>query len=285
MRIRSLSLIVILFGLLPGILFAAPPVTHQWKSVPELSDEFDTFDREKWNDYHPGWRGRQPSAFKKSNAFVKDGNLCLRSTSRVKSLDEVKDPMKDVWVDAAAVSSKKKLAGPGHYYETSIKASDLSMTSSFWFRMGRFSEIDVIENIGRPTEPKKKDFETTMKMNTHLYRGGPYLKTPNDYEMGKLARDNFITFGVWWKSPDEIIFYCDDKLAATVKPGRPFNENLHMIFDTEVFTWAGLPTIESLNDPKRNTMQVDWVRAWKCLGEKKPMPIAEVKHRNGKTDV
>lgn len=243
--------------------FAAPPAEVQWQPVLQLSDEFDKFDALKWNNYHPGWKGRTPSHFLKENVFVEDGKLCLRSTSKVASLSEVKNVTDDVWVNSAAVSSKKKIAQPGYYYETSIKASDLSMTSSFWFRMGRFSEIDVIENIGRPENPAKRHFETQMKMNTHLYREDPKISTPHDYDMEMRSRDHFIVYGLWWKSPNEIIFYCNDKPVQTVIPQKPFDEPLHMIFDTEVFTWVGFPTIESLNNPSCNTMYVDWVRTWK----------------------
>jgi hypothetical protein len=36
-------------------------------------------------------------------------------------------------------------------------------------------------------------------------------------------------------------------------------------FDTEVFVWEGLPTLETLRDPELNVMQVDWVRAWRLV--------------------
>lgn len=251
----------------PQATFSDPPSGYQWEPVIELSDEFDSFDENKWNNYHPGWAGRTPSHFAKENVSVNNGYLCLRSTPRVSSMSQVKNAAKDVWVNSAAVSSKQKIALPGYYYETRIKASDLSMTSSFWFRMGHFSEIDVIENVGRPENPAKRHFETQMKMNTHLYREDPKISTPRDYDMGKRSRGHFIVYGLWWKTPNEIIFYCDGKPVETVIPKKPFDESLHMIFDTEVFTWVGFPTIESLNDPDRNAMLVDWVRVWKTANE------------------
>ncbi|MFC1763302.1 hypothetical protein ACFL6U_14640 [Planctomycetota bacterium] len=249
---------------------AAPPVVLTWELVPELTDEFDQFDALKWHNYHPGWDGRDPSQFSTENVLIQDGKLGLRSTSRVRDLSQVKDPNRDIWVNAAAVSSIQKSAQPGYYYETRIKASDLSMTSSFWFRMGHFSEIDVIENIGRPSNPAKAHFATQMKMNTHLYRENPAISTPKDYEMGKNSRDHFITFGLWWKDPNELRFYCNDKLVNTVYPAKPFDESLHMIFDTEVFTWVGLPSIAALDDPARNTMWVDWVRTWRPVAQAVP---------------
>ena len=52
-----------------------------------------------------------------------------------------------------------------------------------------------------------------------------------------------------------------------VTPSVPFNEKLHMIWDTEALipNWVGLPTIESLKDNNKNTMYVDWVRTWKLV--------------------
>ena len=48
-----------------------------------------------------------------------------------------------------------------------------------------------------------------------------------------------------------------------MRPGCAFAESVFLFFDLEVFTWSGLPDIESLDDSARNTMLVDWVRAWK----------------------
>ena len=59
-----------------------------------------------------------------------------------------------------------------------------------------------------------------------------------------------------------MIFYLDGKQVAEVKTGGSFGEPMYLFFDTEVFTWEGLPTVESLRDSRRNAMSVDWVRAW-----------------------
>jgi hypothetical protein len=44
--------------------------------------------------------------------------------------------------------------------------------------------------------------------------------------------------------------------VAEMKTGGGFLETM-CFFDTELFTWDGLPTIESLKDPPRNTMRVE----------------------------
>lgn len=60
-----------------------------------------------------------------------------------------------------------------------------------------------------------------------------------------------------------IRFYHDGVKVAEVATGGPFDERQFMFFDTEVFTGHGWPTRDSLLDPTKNTMLVDWVRAWK----------------------
>ncbi len=155
-KIVVLSLLSCLFAVISNAQPLAPE-GYKWDLVKELSDEFNqkSLDTEKWNDSHPGWRGRTPSHFKRENVSLAYGMLLLKNTSMVDSKDEVKDTVRDAWINSAAVSSKKRIAQPGWYYETRMKASDISMTSSFWFRMGDYSEIDVIEHIGNPTNPDR----------------------------------------------------------------------------------------------------------------------------------
>ena len=252
---------------------AAPPPAPEhfhWRPVAGLTDEFDggKLDPEKW---HPGityWKGREPSRFAPENVSVAGGMLRLRSTSLVRKLAEVKDPQKDVWVASAAVSSLKPIAFHG-YYEARIKASRLSMTSSFWFQ-GKYSEIDVVEQLGAPKiNPEDRHF---MLMNTHAFGDGwdKDKATPARWRMPSAAADGFHTYGVWWKDERTIWFYHNGVKVAEVRPGCDFAEPMFLFFDTEVFTWSGLPDIESLDDSARNTMLVDWVRAWKLEPDSEP---------------
>lgn len=244
------------------------PAGYQWQAVAGLSDEFNgtALDDSKWLPYLTYWKGRPPSQFDPKNVSVSGGTLKLRSTPLVESLSEVKEPGKDIWVAAACVSSKKPSASVG-YYEARIKASRLSMTSSFWFQ-GKYSEIDVVEQLGDPG--KNADDKNFMLMNTHSFRNGwdKDEATPVRWKMPRAAADAFHVYGVWWKDKDTVWFYHDGIKTAEVKTRCEFLEPMFLIFDTEVFTWSGLPTIESLKDPKRNTMEVDWVRSWKLVKAK-----------------
>lgn len=246
-----------------------PPAGVFWEVVEVLSDEFNgtSLDLEQWNDLHPRWSGRAPSQFKRENTTVGDGYLRLKSTSRVDDLSQVSDPETDIWVDAASITSKGKTARPGYYYETSMKASDLSMTSSYWFRMGEYSEIDVVEQLGHPSRPESSSKEFKMLMNTHVYGSKSGASTPRQWQMPTRSREEFHVYGLWWKSPDELLFYHNGTHVETIVPSVSFEEDLFMIFDTEVFVWDGLPTIAFLKDDSKNTMLVDFVRTYKVASD------------------
>ena len=236
-----------------------PPAGYRWSSIEILSDEFNgnSLDKSKWIPRHPYWSGRN-SRHEKSNVSVADGKLRLKSTLR-----EGAGEIKASTVTAACVTSRYRNCTTG-YYEARIKASDLSMTTAFWFQ-GKYSEIDVIENIGRASLEENRWIDDTMMINTHFFRSGwkKDIATPRKWKMPTRARDRFHTYGMWWKDANTTWFYHDGVKVAEITHGGAFDEPQYMFFDTEVFTWHGWPTKESLLDPKRNTMLVDWVRAWK----------------------
>lgn len=56
----------------------------------------------KWIPKHPYWNDREP--IDPANVSVRDGMLPLRSTTGVATLDAVKNPEKEVWVQTACVT-------------------------------------------------------------------------------------------------------------------------------------------------------------------------------------
>jgi hypothetical protein len=252
----------------PGNLSGQPPPAPEgfhWQPILELSDEFHggALDGTKWLPYMPYWQGRAPSRFRTNNVIVRHGRLELRSTAMVTNLSQVKDPKKDIWVNAACVASARPIASYG-YYAARLKASRLPMTSSFWFQ-GKHSEIDVVEQIG--TSHTKPEEGHQMLMNTHFFPDGwkSDKVTSKKWTMPAGAADQFHVYGVWWKDKDTVWFYHDGEKVAEVTTGGEFIEPMYLFFDTEVFLWEGLPDLQSLNDPKQNTMQVDWVRGWQLV--------------------
>jgi hypothetical protein len=239
----------------------APPAGYQWQKIHSLSDEFggDRLDESKWIPRHPYWRGRN-SRHEESNVAVVAGKLQLKSTLR-ESAREVNASN----VTAACVASTTPRCHYG-YYEARIKCSNISMTSAFWFQ-GKYSEIDVIENVGNASEPKSAWINDTMMINTHYFKAGwkNDRATPVKWKMPSRAGDAYHVYGVWWKDTNTVWFYHHGAKVAEVSSGGPFEEQQYMFFDTEVFAWHGWPTKESLLDPKMNTMLVDWVRAWQLV--------------------
>jgi len=173
------------------------PLGYRWGQVHELSDEFEgsSLDSSKWLPFHPYWRGRSPSYFDPLNVMVAGGELGLRSTSMVSTLDVVETPEKDIWIKAACVSSKSPIATYG-YYEAKVKASRLSMTSSFWLQ-GKYSEIDVIEQRGAP-ERRPSDARL-MHSNTHYFARGwnNDRSTRVRWPMPVGASERYAVYG-WW---------------------------------------------------------------------------------------
>jgi len=240
-----------------------PPKGYRWQIIESLTDEFagDALDESKWLAQHPYWSGRN-STHTPSNVSVRDGNLRLLSTLRAGATE-----VKASTVTAACVASTTARCGPG-YYEARIKCSDISMTSAFWLQ-GKYSEIDVIENIGNASEPNSVWINQTMMTNTHYFKGGwdKDRKTPFNWKMPSPSSAEYHVYAVWWKDQDTVASYHNGQLIKDVTTGGPFDEKQYMFFDTEVFTLHGWPTKASLLDPNKNTMLVDWVRAWQLARE------------------
>jgi beta-glucanase (GH16 family) len=271
MRFPTVISFVYLFSLLGAVEDGAsppvPPAGQRWVAIPALSDEFNAteLDSTRWMPRHAYWKGREPSRFSEDNVSLGDGMLRLRSTADPGLLAQAKNPEKDVWVQAACISSQGPLAHYG-YYAARIKASRLSMTSSFWLQ-GKFSEIDVVEQFGASARYPEKG--RMMLSCTHYFPHGwaTDKAIPTTWEMPSGAADAFHVYGVWWKDPRTIWLYHDGNKVGEMIPPADFDEKFYVFFDTEVFTWHGLPTVESLNDPQRNTMLVDWVRSWRLEGK------------------
>jgi hypothetical protein len=106
-------------------------------------------------------------------------------------------------------------------------------------------------------------------MNTHYYPDGwDHDKAiPKKWQMPSGSADDYRVYGMWWRDKDTVWLYHDGEKVAEIGFGGEFLEPMYVFFDTEVFVWEGLPTIESLQDPDRNTMYVDWVRAWRLVGQ------------------
>jgi hypothetical protein len=267
-----------------------------------------SLDKAKWIDYHPYWSGRG-STFLPSNVSVGGGYLKLKSSiideaqlsqvytkidqiltgksntidadtwipnmygttwnsdnlnAKIKSLDSL--GLKSI--GAACVSSKDRTARYG-YYEARVKASKISMSSSFWFQ-GLKSEFDLTENIGVPTYKTTYTDLTPYKMATNSWDFSvtPNVGTPFAYTLTEKVCDKFYVFGMEW-TDKEVIYYCNDKEISRIDlSAKPiFQQDKYIFFDTEVLNapWVGWPLKKTLTDPSLNTFYVDWIRVWRHL--------------------
>ncbi len=239
-----------------------PPSGYIWTTNTALTDEFKLaqLDQSKWTPANPRWQGRVPSHYDIQNVTLTGGTLALRSSSSITNLAQLNNPTNDVWIGAACISSKLPLASYG-YYEARVKASKMSMTSSFWLQ-GAYSEIDVAELMGAAVNDPT--LNTYMPINTHYFPNGwaTDKSTPLNIKMATGVADGYNTYAVWWKDQTNIWYYLNGSNVAKVVTSAPFAEPMYLYLDTECFTWEGFPTFSSMKQAPTNTMYVDFVRAW-----------------------
>ncbi|MDF7807180.1 family 16 glycosylhydrolase [Pontiellaceae bacterium B12219] len=232
------------------------------------TDEFNgnELDSEKWYDHHPRWKGRPPAKFMPENVSMKDGFLRLTNGM-------LPETQGDFTMGGAAVVSKTAEAFYG-YYECRMKASSISMSSTFWMSnrgkeipgIGRISqELDIQETIGGAK--KNKRFRTRMNSNTHVWHNQESISEGNHAELSPATDEAFHVYGCWWENATTVHFYCNGKYVGTVHPSTrysatPFDSPMHINMVTETYNWETPPTPEEINDPAINTTLIDWVRAY-----------------------
>lgn len=248
------------------------PAGYKWERVWSLSDEFNdnTIDPNKWSRSHT-WIGRAPSEFKPERSSEGGGYLKLQS----KKVPEYwKDGAKR-WMHAAYVTSTTARFTTGMYSECSLKASREGMVTGFWFynAPGNYgNEIDVTEAVGYAANPNFQYLETKMRINSHNYFKGPApdyewlndCETKHNKNLSKVG-ENFHTYGVWRKNKRDMSFYVDNGWVTNKSSCRDMNADLRLIMNSELQNWIGIPPNWALNDDKRNTAYVDFVRTWKLV--------------------
>jgi len=235
-----------------------PPLEGQWEMIPELSDEFngEKIDASKWHDHNPGWLGREPAYFSKSNVITKDGMLTL--VARTEDLPDLPEGYHTF--TTAAVQSKVRIKYG--YFEIRCQAMDSRCSSAFWFYAidpDIWTEIDVFEICGRHPD---KEWEHKFFATTHVF------KTPEDGENHwadhevwiapfRLA-DEFITVGLEWNE-QELKWYVNGEVVR-VRENTHWHQPLTMNFDSETMPeWWGLP---DPGDPA-GYFKIDYIRSWK----------------------
>jgi len=258
------------------------PEGHVWVVSKAFSDEFngDRLDKSKWHDHHPHWKGRPPAKFMPSAVSVSGGMLKITNGVLAK-------PDGRFTIAGGAVVSKSAEALYG-YYEVRMKASRISMSSTFWLTnrpkpdatgARTKQEIDINEAIGEgKRQPKRKHF---MKSNTHYFHTKGREKTDKaargECRISPPAGEAFHTYGAWWVDANTIRFYHNGKLKFTINPSThydktPFDRPMYMNLVTETYDWETPPTAEELKDKSKNTTYYDWVRSYTLVKKGNAQP-------------
>ncbi len=265
-----------------------PGPGRSWKLQKELSDDFNYRGKKKrfrkrWNDhYFNKWSGPGLTEWQKDHTSVTDGKLVIHASRRA-GTDRV---------NCGIVTGKADLMYPV-YTEARIKVSNLELSSNFWL-LSRDSrrEIDILEIYGGAA---KGTFSQHASTNFHVFiRSKAEGITSNFADANpvflpdsSLWREDFHTFGMFWKSPTEVYFYFDGKQLPTGsweqakmfdkgytntamdKAKYTMDRPLVMILDTEDHDWRSRQGIvakdEDLIDPTKNRMLIDWVRTYRLV--------------------
>lgn len=280
--------ITLLFTLLLLAAFATSaqppkaPKGYKWVKNEKFSDEFngDKLDKTKWYDRSPYWvHGRPPATFRARTVSVKDGFLQIKNDILRKEDKEKQDKYNIV---GGAVASVAKDAHYG-YYESRIKASGISMSTTFWFKnkakkndpKGIHQELDIAELVGM--QKLKNDFRNILHSNTHFIHNDEngkhkYISSGGTCPIVPSAEQAFHVYGCWWEDANNIHIYLDGEFKFTMHPDTtysktPFDTPMYMHLVTETYNWEEPPTEEELLNDQINTSYYDWVRAYKLVKE------------------
>ncbi|MGJ8680326.1 family 16 glycosylhydrolase [Paraglaciecola sp.] len=261
-----------------------------WQLITKVSDNFNYSGKtaefnQKWHDNHArGWKGPGATYFSAKHSQLLDGNLVLSSAV-------VPEPEQGKIVDygnfkskktiyTGFVTAKESITYP-IYVEASMKISSIALASNFWMLSDDDKyEIDVTETYG-----DTKHNVQQMSTNYHIFKRDPvtneyledYGHKAKHYKTSDkaLLNQDFHRFGFYWKSPTHMEFYLDGKFVRelssntdlTDPDGHFFDRPMRIIFDMEDHVWRArkgiTPTVQELNDPTKNRMYVDWIRAYR----------------------
>ncbi|MGQ1786046.1 MULTISPECIES: T9SS type A sorting domain-containing protein [unclassified Saccharicrinis] len=256
---------------------ALPELGYRWVLNNECSDEFDgtsALNETVWQNTDTRWIGREPGLFTAEAVTVGEGNL--RLTTDVFS--EARVVNGKTWTHQGAHVRSKNKVKLGSFVECKMKANKTFMSSTFWLInysnestdcQRRTTELDVQECIGYPATHAKT---TQMGSNTHS-RGIPETcahipagSKGNHAETNGKVYDNYFTYGVWWKSATEILFYLNGEYKYTIKPIANFDIEMYIKLVCETYDWSPVPADGGMTGTwEERTTFYDWVRTYSYL--------------------
>ncbi|GIZ09588.1 family 16 glycosylhydrolase [Flavobacterium sp. UMI-01] len=284
----------ICFALFFGILISTPswaqieaPAGKKWVKINHLSDEFDgkLLDTKKWiaePEGHPdfGWIGRPPALFKASSVTVANGFMNIEVGKLDSPFVSNKYAQPATYEYYGGIIRASQSISYGNYFESRFKMSKTEMGGGFWLmsknNCGKKHEIDITESIGVVSplaEEWGKKWDKIMHSNT-IHRETPCNKAVRSQTMmypETKNSDEFHTYGCWWKSPTELLFYLDGKYVYTLKPPVDFDQELFLHFSIESYDWNPIPKegskLTSATKEDRTAL-IDYIRTYKLVEAK-----------------
>lgn len=267
---------------------ANPGVGKRWVLQENISDDFNYKSpakikskpfRQKWKDwYHNSWTGPGLTIWSRTNSYVRDGMLTL-FCSRVKGTNNV---------HTGIITSKKRVQYP-IYIETRAKIANTVIASNAWLLSpDDTQEIDFLESYGGEySENADADlswFAQRIHISHHVFIRKPFQdyqpKDPGSwYHNGsKLWKDDFHTYGVYWKSPWHLEYYIDGEMVRKVvgehiidpkkfTTGTGLYKEMDIIINMEDQDWRSkkgiTPSDNELSADENTIFKVDWIRVYK----------------------
>lgn len=283
------STIVTVFIFLVLGVYAQPEIPGKtWEKVEKLSDEFNgkKIDKKKWNiepegHYELNWIGRAPALFQKESFAIGNGFLTIEVGELKKTVVEDKKyskPMTYKYYGGILRSYKK--TSVGHYYECRMKMNKTEMGGGFWLchkgTCENKHEIDITESVGQLTEQTHKwayDWDQIMHSNA-IHRKTACNESTRDQKKVTPPIKNseqFYTYGFYWKSPTELLFYLDGAYVYTLNPPVPFNQELVLQFSIEAYDWNPIPEVGSkvaTASKEDRTTYIDYIRVYELKDKK-----------------
>lgn len=282
MEKNNKSIIFLLLCMITVSVFAqpTPPNGKKWEKIEIMSDEFNgsSLNNNKWAINSPQWEGRRPARFETSSVSVADGDLKISASKKT-------NPFNGWTHNGGLVRSLTK--NTYGYYETRMKGNKTFMSSTFWLINQRnegsgcnlrVTELDITETVGVNSNGANwvNNMITNMNSNTHSRNTNcnntPVGQQGNKAPLGEASWKNYHTYGVWWKSKSEILFYLDGQFVGQIKPPADFNLPMYLRMVVETYDWNPPKNgQDGINDSLENrTTYYDWVRSYRLVDDTNP---------------
>ncbi|AXT56153.1 T9SS C-terminal target domain-containing protein [Aquimarina sp. AD1] len=282
MEKNNKSIIFLLLCMITVSVFAqpTPPNGKKWEKIDIMSDEFNgsSLNTNKWAINSPQWEGRKPARFETSSVSVGNGDLKISASKKA-------NPFNGWTHNGGLVRSLTK--NTYGYYETRMKGNKTFMSSTFWLINQRnegsgcnlrVTELDITETVGVNSNGANwvNNMITNMNSNTHSRNTNcnntPVGQQGNKAPLGEASWKNYHTYGVWWKSKSEILFYLDGQFVGQIKPPADFNLPMYLRMVVETYDWNPPKNgQDGINDSLENrTTYYDWVRSYRLVDDTNP---------------